>query len=307
MYSTQMRRLITLVLLCASLASVAPAQQTDSPSAATSQPSEAKMCSFAHVDRCLLDLAHDEAGIWTSPLRLREHDAIWAVPFAGATAAALYYDAEAQKDLGNDQHSIDTSRNIAKAAPYALASGVGGLYLLGALRHDDKLSETGRLGGEAIINALIVGEAIKLGTNRERPYQGDGTGKFWPHGTSVYRVDSSFPSEHAMATWAFARIVSSEYPGPLTKILAYGFASTISIARVTGRNHFPSDAFVGSGLGYLIGGYVYRHYGGDTGNDTSFMIVPAVDQRTHAFGGTLSLDPGFLVQGLRTLLPGHSD
>ena len=37
-------------------------------------------------------------------------------------------------------------------------------------------------------------------------------------------------------------------------------ASTVSIARVAGRRHSPSDAFVGSAMGFFIGDYVYRHH-----------------------------------------------
>ncbi len=61
--------------------------------------------------------------------------------------------------------------------------------------------------------------------------------------------------------WSAATVLAHEYPGPLTKFLAYGLATGISVARVTGRQHFPSDVLVGSGLGYLIGRQVYaRHH-----------------------------------------------
>ena len=42
---------------------------------------------------------------------------------------------------------------------------------------------------------------------------------------------------------------------------AYGTASAVSVARVTGRKHFPSDVVVGGVLGWLIGRQVYnRHH-----------------------------------------------
>jgi hypothetical protein len=42
--------------------------------------------------------------------------------------------------------------------------------------------------------------------------------------------------------------------------VAYGLASTVSVACVAGRRHSPSDAFVGSAMGFFIGDYVYGHH-----------------------------------------------
>ena len=61
---------------------------------------QAVVCGPAHLGRCLKDIALDQAGIWTSPFRLKSRDALWLVPFAGATAVAIHYDARAQQELG---------------------------------------------------------------------------------------------------------------------------------------------------------------------------------------------------------------
>ena len=44
----------------------------------------------------------------------------------------------------------------------------------------------------------------------------------------------------------------------LTKILAYGAASGITISRLTGQKHFHSDVFIGSVLGWYFGRQIYR-------------------------------------------------
>jgi membrane-associated phospholipid phosphatase len=87
---------------------------------------------------------------------------------------------------------------------------------LGALKHNDHLRETGILGAEAVANASLVAEGLKLVTNRERPNDGTGQGTFWP--PNHYSLDSSFPSGHAAASWALARVIAAEYPGWLTKV-----------------------------------------------------------------------------------------
>jgi hypothetical protein len=53
-------------------------------------------------------------------------------------------------------------------------------------------------------------------------------------------------------------VIAREYPGPLTKLFAYGGAAAISAARVTGRQHFASDALIGSAIGWYVGRQVYN-------------------------------------------------
>jgi hypothetical protein len=82
-----------------------------------------------------------------------------------------------------------------------------------------------------VVDASLVAGGIKLATNRERPNERTGAGGFWPHGTRDYSLDSSFPSGHAAASWALARVIAAEYPGWLTKLGVYGFATAISESR----------------------------------------------------------------------------
>lgn len=206
------------------------------------------ICGAKHLKQCALDILHDQAGIWTSPLRLQPSDAEWLAPFAGATTLAVYNDRHALRELGHNQQSIDTSHNISQFGSPEVTIGAGvGLYAVGLLSTNEKLSETGRLGAEAVVDAIIVAEGVKLATNRDRPDQGEHTGEFWPSGTKGYSTNGSFPSGHATASWALARVIAEEYHGLLPKLAAYGFATAISVTRVTGRDHFPSDSLVGSG------------------------------------------------------------
>jgi membrane-associated phospholipid phosphatase len=244
-----------------------------------------------HLGQCLKDIGHDQAGIWTSPLRISPRDAIWLVPFAAGTGVALHYDAQAQQNLGIDKSRIDTSNIISGfGSPYATLGGATGLYFLGLGTHNEHLAETGRLGAEAIVDSLLVVEALKLATNRERPNEGNGQGGFWPHGTRSYELDGSFPSGHAAESFALARVIASEYPSKPVQVAAYAFALAISASRVTARQHFPSDVLVGGTFGYLIGGYVVRHHA--TQNvDSGFSFMPVVDLSTHTFGANIALRP----------------
>jgi membrane-associated phospholipid phosphatase len=254
-------------------------------------PTELAVCGVTHLKQCLKDIGHDQAGIWTSPLRLTPKDAVWLLPFAGATGVALHYDAQAQQDLGIDQSRIDTSNIIsAFGSPYATFGGAAGLYLIGLGTHNTHLAETGRLGAEAVLDASLVVEALKLATNRERPNEGNGQGGFWPHGTRSYEVNGAFPSGHAAASFALARVIASEYPKRSVQLAAYAFAFAISASRVTAREHFPSDVLVGGTFGYLIGGYVVRHHS-DEDLRAGFSFVPIVDMPTRTFGASIAVPP----------------
>ncbi len=173
-------------------------------------------------------------------MRIQPRDAFWLVPFVAGTGVALHYDAQAQQNLGIDKSRIDASNIISGfGSPYATLGGTAGLYFLGLGTHNEHLAETGRLGAEAVIDSLLVVEALKLATNRERPNEGNGQGGFWPHGTRSYELDGSFPSGHAAESFALARVIASEYRSKPVQIAAYAFALAISASRVTARQHFP--------------------------------------------------------------------
>src|SRR5260370_18487902 len=87
-----------------------------SPSDATKEspqpPStQTVVCGPAHIGRCLNDIARDQAGIWTSPLRLQPRDALWLVPVAAATAVAIHYAPRAHQELGTAHTRIEPSNN----------------------------------------------------------------------------------------------------------------------------------------------------------------------------------------------------
>jgi membrane-associated phospholipid phosphatase len=265
---------------------------SDQSSEDQQQPStQSVICGVAHLGQCLKDIGHDQAGIWTSPLHISPRDAFWLVPFAAGTGVALHYDAQAQQNLGIDKSRIDTSNIVSGfGSPYATLGGAAGLYFLGLGTHNEHLAETGRLGAEAVVDSLLVVEALKLATNRERPNEGNGQGGFWPHGTRSYELDGSFPSGHAAESFALARVIAAEYPSKPVQVAAYAFALAISASRVTSRQHFPSDVLVGGTFGYLVGGYVVRHHAGDSLN-SGFSFTPVVDVSTHTFGANIALGP----------------
>jgi len=225
-------------------------RQTGSTLPDAPDPAEPRPNTIVGLPRALL---HDQLGLWSSPARLRFADATWLVPVGGLTAAFFATDSDVSRHLSNDPSTLLRYKHISDYGAYSMVGGAGGLYLLGLVDHNDHQRETGFLSGEAAIDSLAVVEAIKYATGRERPYLDNGNGKFLKGGTS-------FPSEHSAIAWSVAAMVAHEYPSPFVKLLSYGLAGTVSAARVTAKEHFPSDVLVGAALGYLISEYVYRQH-----------------------------------------------
>jgi len=166
------------------------------------------------------DFFSDQKAIWTSPLHLHTQDKSWLAPLAVGTLGLVASDQNILRHFGNSPvaHSSSFSN-------YGLAAMIGSaasLYLRGATTHAEHSRETGFLAGEAAVNGVIVAEAMKLVFRRPRPNEAN-AGTFGTGG-------ASFPSEHALAAWSIASVIAQEYPGPLTKLLAYGAATGISDA-----------------------------------------------------------------------------
>lgn len=201
-----------------------------------------------------LDFLEDQKRVWTSPTRLRFADADWLVPASGFAAALFVTDSDFGRHTSASSSTISHYNTLSTAGIGALAGGAAGLWVLSYPAHNEHWKETGFLAGEAAINSLVAVEAMKYTFGRQRPYQGDSSGPFSQGGTS-------FPSEHAAAAWSVAGVIAHEYPGLFPRIAAYGLASLVTYSRLKGRQHFPSDVFVGSMIGQVIAQDVYsrRH------------------------------------------------
>ena len=205
----------------------------------------------------LLDRAEDFAGdqrdIWGSPKNLRFSDTVWLVPLSGLTAGFLVTDAGRARHQSHDPKTISRNNNISNAGVAALAGGAGLMWVLGYKVHDEHRKETGLLAGEAALNSFMITEAVKYSFRRDRPLESAGSGQFFHSGVS-------FPSEHAAAAWSVASVIAHEYPGPMTKLLAYGAAGLVSYSRVRAEQHFPSDVLIGALIGEFSAYTVYRRH-----------------------------------------------
>ena len=177
----------------------------------------------------------------------------WTVPIAFVGAGLLASDTAIERHVPTNPATVSHAVTASNAGIGALVGVGGGMFLWGHLVHHDQARETGLLSGQAALDAVLDTEAFKYAFGRERPFTGDDRGHFFEGG-------SSFPSEHASASWAIASVIAHEYPGVLTQIMVYGLAGGVSAMRIAGQQHFTTDVLVGSALGWLSGRQVFRDH-----------------------------------------------
>ncbi len=242
--------------------------------AVMAQTPPAKECGLKAIQVCALHVAQDELGLVAFPFHMTGYNVAWIAPFAAGTGIAIDKDAEAIRSLGVDKKREDKFAKISDyGGIYGPAAAVTVGYFAGKATRNEHLQETSVLAEEAMADSFILNTALGYAINREKPRQGDGTGRFWPHGRKTWPDGQSMPSDHSILVWSFAHVVASEYDGVATKALVYSLATTVSVSRVIARQHFPSDVLVGSSLGYFIGGYVFNRRSPD-GTWDKFSVSP---------------------------------
>jgi hypothetical protein len=204
------------------------------------------------------NILYDQGAIWSSPVRIREKDARYLVPLGLATAVAIASDHQAMSDVvSRDKDFNDKNVQVSNALTGAVLGAPAILFGIGQFGGNPHARETGILAGEAVINGLAVEQGIKLMTWRERPSENDANGDFFKSNAGW---DSSFPSTHSLLVWSSAAVLAEEYPSWWMQTGVYTLATGVSLTRVLGQQHFPSDVLVGSAFGWMIGHYVFKKH-----------------------------------------------
>jgi membrane-associated phospholipid phosphatase len=236
----------------------------------------------------------DQKDIWTSPMRLQPGDFKWLVPMGGIATGLFVSDPSSSWGIAS-YHA--NAYNTASNAGLAAAAGLSGsAYIWGRITNNEHLRETGVLATESMIDVLGLQYATQYSTGRLTPEQSHFQNVFFQGGTS-------FPSNHAALTWAFASVVAREYPNPVAEIGAYGLATGVSLARAAAEKHFLSDVFIGGLIGYETGKHIYneRH---DKSRDELIETAPNPD---HIASTYVPLDSWINIAMYRLISRGYID
>jgi hypothetical protein len=206
-----------------------------------------------HALKAGLDILRDEKTIWKDMFQIHRNEMKWLVPIVVASGVAFSTDSAASEDVPASKKIQDASHAVSDlAAPYPLFAAGVSMYLLGRYIDDSRLRETGILGTQALVHSIIITGALQFATNRQNPNV-SGQSEFWDGG-------KAWPSGHASMFWALSTVVAEQYnEHPLVRTGAYSLATAVSVSRVTGGVHFPSDALASSVVGYFVGRWVVHH------------------------------------------------
>ncbi len=229
----------------------------------------------------------DQKQIWTSPFHMHSGDAKWWIGFGAATAALIATDRRSSNALENSKGQVSIGNTLSRiGTSYTLLPVVAGFYTFGVFGEDPKAREVGVLGAEALLDGLIVSSVLKPIAGRNRPNAADERGNFFDGGMS-------FPSGHAIESWALASVISYEYGHTkLVPIIACGLAGVVSVARFTAQQHYASDIVAGGAIGWFIGRYVWKTHQDHAihpHGGVRAQVVPEILPGSHTYGVALML------------------
>ena len=219
----------------------------------------------------------DTANILASPSRWENQDWIKASLLAGAAVGLYAYDQEmqnwAQKNRSSASDKIADFARLFGDVKYNL-SLPGAFYLYGHFYEDEKARKTAMMGLESVVISGIFTGAIKFAGHRHRPDTGDPYNTWGGPGFSTSNL--SFPSEHSSSAFAIATVIATQYEDKaFVPPLAYGIAALTALSRVNDNDHWTSDVFLGSAIGYFTAKAIIGLHG--KGKNRKLTGLPIMD------------------------------
>ncbi len=199
---------------------------------------------------------YDSKDILTSPLRWETSDWLKFSLVAGTTIGlfALDYDIQhwAQERRNSTTNSVsgffEPFGNGAVGLP-----ALGAFYLYGHFLEDKRAETTGLLGLESFVFSAVFVEAIKVTTHRQRPDEGGESFKWYGPSFSFTGSHLSFPSGDSALAFSIGTVIASQYQDTVwVPALAYSVATLVALGRVNDNDHWASDVFVGSAIGFFM-------------------------------------------------------
>ena len=222
---------------------------------------------------------------------------------AAVTTLAFVYDDEIYNFI--DGTFADNGWNTASQCTdvfgeeYFILPSVALTYAISAINKDCRLRNMSLAALQSFVYAEVASAGLKVLTCRMRPLevnsqwstvngqqstvngqqstvnsqQSTANGQTWLGPFKSFE-STSFPSGHAMRSFALATTVAGFYPEKKwVGIVSYSLATVTSVGRVISKEHWASDVIVGAAIGYFIGRGVVK-FNEKIGNISSVEIQP---------------------------------
>jgi membrane-associated phospholipid phosphatase len=201
----------------------------------------------------LLNFGHDFTEVYTSPKNWGGKDILKLCAVTGAGLLFFAFDQDIKNWVQKQRTtSSDDFFNVMSSFGngFYLGGALIGLYAAGEIADENSLRRTALLSLESWLTSSVFVIGVKVIAGRARPRTGESSHSFHPF--SQRTVYNSFPSGHSCTAWAVATTIADQTDNPLVDGLAYSIATLVALSRVQGNDHWASDSFIGSAVGYFI-------------------------------------------------------
>jgi membrane-associated phospholipid phosphatase len=273
-------RAVALFVAALLLAGGAPSVRADEvpPPAAGTPPSEPPPPLFSLKETGQLALL-DAKGILLAPLHWDGEDWMkFGVGSAAVILTGVLLDTPVQeasqrsRTSGRDDFATTVQR-FGSEYSWAVLGGYAVFGLAAKDREAMNVAVDGVLA--SLLASGIATPVLKFAVGRARPNADLGDHYFTPFSNK----DASFPSGHTTQAFAVAAVIAAHDSHLWVKVLAYGIAGTVGLARIEQNAHWTSDVLAGAILGTAIGNAVVilneRHRRGAAGPKVTFSPLLA--------------------------------
>ena len=201
---------------------------------------------------------------------------------AAVTTLAFVYDDEiydfVDGTFENEKWNTASKCTDVFGEEYFILPSLALTYTIGAVGEDCRLKNMSLAALQSFVYAEVASAGLKVLTCRLRPsevnsQQSTVNGQTWLGPFKSFK-STSFPSGHAMRSFALATTVAGFYPEKKwVGLVSYSLATMTSLGRVVSKEHWASDVIVGAALGYFIGRGVVK-FNEKIGNISSVEIQP---------------------------------
>lgn len=209
---------------------------------------------------------------------------------AAVTTLAFVYDDEiydfVDGTFGNEKWNTASKCTDVFGEEYFILPTVALTYAVGAIGDHCRLKNMSLAALQSFVYAEVASAGLKVFTCRLRPSEVNSQQSTVPElsdrnsniqiwlGPFKSFKSTSFPSGHAMRSFALATTIAGFYPDKKwVGIVSYSLATMTSLGRVVSKEHWASDVIVGAALGYFIGRGVVK-FNEKIGNISSVEIQP---------------------------------
>lgn len=223
-------------------------------------------------------LGRDIVKTVSAPAHFDSRDWLTAGIIAGGAFALYSVDGQARDMFQRNRGATtNTVENIVKSAGRIETAVPAFVLLYGGAKYfgNEKLAKVSAMSIESFLISGLIFQSAKYLTHRDRPYENTSPYKW--HGPGIYDAHQSFPSGDAATAFAMLTPVAYAYKDtPLVAPLCYSVAGLAALGRMNHNDHWASDVFVGSALGYFTARAVIKYHG--TGG---VAVLPIIDGQSN--------------------------